>query len=196
MSTAGGRFNQHTFQRGMFRSESYSMSTYKKRVKRNIVRNQLLDRELDYLPSGIDRDEVREIARMYGPRPRRTAPVRLVLGAFDFAARYSAPFLGMIVGAEYQAAKALYPLIGEEQSYGESLRLFLGEDLSRRIEDTSKAFKVTGALVAATPDIVFSALYGAIAGIVVYCALKWGLAAALSVRRRLKLRRKIAEMLG
>jgi hypothetical protein len=172
------------------------MTTYGKRLKRNIARNRLLDRELDFLPSTIDRDDVREIARSYGPQRRRSAPARAVLGMFDFIAKYSSPFLGMLVGAEYTAAKALYPLIGKEQRFGESLRFFLGEDLGRRIDDANKAFKVTGALVAATPDIIFAALYGALIGIVVYIALKWMMIFGLSFRRRRKLGRRVRELLG
>lgn len=172
------------------------MTTYGKRLKRNIARNRVLDRELDFLPSTIDRDEVREIARMYGPQRRRSAPARAVLGMTDFVAKYSAPFLGMIAAAEYTAAKALYPLIGEEQRFGESLRFFLGEDLSRRIDDANKAFKVTGAMVAATPDIIFAALYGAVLGIVAYVGLKWMMILGLSLRRRRKLGRRVRELLG
>jgi hypothetical protein len=172
------------------------MTTYGKRLKRNIARNRLLDRELDFLPSTIDRDDVREIARAYGPQRRRSAPARAVLGMVDFIAKYSSPFLGMLVGAEYTAAKALYPLIGKEQRFGESLRFFLGEDLSRRIDDANKAFKVTGALVAATPDIIVAALYGALIGIVVYVALKWMMILGVSYRRRLRLGRRVRELLG
>ena len=100
----------------------------------------------------------------------------------------------MIIGAEYRAAKALYPLIGEEQSYGDSLRVFLGENLSQKIDDAGKVFKITGELVAATPDIVAAALYGALAGILAYHALKWTLILGASYRRKRKLRRKISEM--
>jgi hypothetical protein len=171
------------------------MKTYAKRVRQNILRNQLLDRELDYLPATVERDEVRQIARVYGPSRRRSFPARFAFGLIDFLARYSAPFIGMIVGAEYQAAKALYPLIGKEERFGEALRMFLGEEWGQRVQDTSNAFKVTGTLVAATPDIIYSALYGALTGIIVYVGLKWMLMAGGAFRRRLKLRRKISELL-
>ncbi|GAB4332165.1 MAG: hypothetical protein Kow0099_03910 [Candidatus Abyssubacteria bacterium] len=172
------------------------MKTYAKRLRQSILRNQLLDRELDYLPSTVDRDEVREIARIYGPPRRRSYPARFAIGVIDFVARYSAPFIGMIVGAEYEAARALYPLIGKEERFGEALRIFLGEEWGQRVEDTGKAFKVTGTLVAATPDIIYAALYGALLGIIAYIVLKWSLIAGGSFRRRMKLRRKIVELLG
>lgn len=172
------------------------MTTFEKRLKRNVARNQVLDRELDYLPATVDRDDVRELARKYGPQKRRSIPIRAVLGATDFILRYSSPFIGMIAGAEYAAARALYPLIGEEQRPMESLRLFLGEDAAKRIEDTNKAFKVTGTLVAATPEIVSSALYGAVAGILVYCLFKWSLMSGASFRRNMKLRKSLRELLS
>ena len=167
-----------------------------KRLQRNIARNQVLDRELDYLSSTINRDDVREIARRYGPQRRRSVPVRIVAGMTDFCARYSAPFLGMVIGAEYRAAKALYPLIGKETSYGDSLRFFLGESMGKRIEDASKAFEVAGALVAATPHIVVAALYGAVLGIVAYYMVKVTVLLGASYRRRSKIRRQIVALLG
>lgn len=172
------------------------MTVYEKRLRRNIVKNRLLDRELDFLQSGISRDDVREIARTYGPQRRRSAAVRLALGLIDFVARYTAPFLGMIAGAEYAAVKALYPIIGEQKQFGDSLRLYLGEDLGRKMEDMSKAFEIAGTLVAATPKIVYAALYGALLGIVVYIALKRLLIIAVSLRRRLVLKGKISKLLA
>ncbi|RJP14018.1 MAG: hypothetical protein C4520_21950 [Candidatus Abyssobacteria bacterium SURF_5] len=172
------------------------MGTVGKRLKRNIARNQLLDRELDYLPATIDRDEVREMARRYGPLRRRSLAGRLFSGASGFVLRYGAPFIGLIAGAEYQAAKALYPLIGEEQRLGDSLRIVLGEDLSKRVDDANTAFKVTGALVGATPDIMWGALYGAFLGIVAYYVLRWTVLLGSNVRRRRKLNKKISELMG
>jgi hypothetical protein len=102
----------------------------------------------------------------------------------------------MIAGAEYAAAKALYPLIGAQERFGDSLRAFLGENLSQTMEDMSKAFEVAGALVAATPKIVTAALYGALFGIVAYIALKRLLIIAVSLRRRLTLNRKVCQLLG
>jgi hypothetical protein len=171
------------------------MTTYGKRLKRNIARNRLLDRELDFLPSTISRDEVREIARTHGPQRRSSLPVRAALGMTDFLAKYSAPFLGMLIGAEYRAAKALYPLIGKEERFGDSLRFFLGESLSQRVDDANKVFKITGALVAATPDIILAALYGALIGIAGYCVLKWMLILGTFYRRKRKLARKISGLL-
>jgi hypothetical protein len=159
------------------------------------LKNRLLDRELDFLPSTVNRDEVRELARRYGPQRKRSAPKRMLVGLIDFLVRYSAPVLGMIAGAEIRAAQALYPLMGEEERMGDSLRLFLGEDIGRKISDMNKAFEMTGALVAATPKIVFAALYGAVLGIVVYYVAKWFLVGGLVVRRRRVLQRKIEEIL-
>ena len=68
------------------------MTTYGKRLRKNIAANKLLDRELDYLPATISRDHVREIARTCGPLRRRRVPARIVLGTLDFLIRYSAPF--------------------------------------------------------------------------------------------------------
>ncbi|NQU07591.1 MAG: hypothetical protein HQ583_03440 [Candidatus Abyssubacteria bacterium] len=172
------------------------MKAYMKRLRRNIKRNELLDRELDFLPSTIGRDDVREVARTYGPLRRRSAAGRVIFGLTDFFARYSAPFVGMLVGAEYAAAKALYPLIGEEGRFGDSLRLFLGENLGRKVEDMSKAFEVAGALVAATPKIVTAALYAGLLGIAAYVVMKRLLIAAVSLRRRMALGRKLAELVG
>jgi hypothetical protein len=166
-----------------------------KRLKRNISKNQILDRELDYLSSTISRDDVREIARRYGPQRRRSVPVRIVAGTTDFFARYSAPFAGMVIGAEYRAAKALYPLIGRETRFGDSLRFFLGESIGKRIDEASKAFEVAGTLVAATPHIVVAALYGAVMGVVAYYVVKVTLMLGASYRRRSKIRRKVAELL-
>jgi hypothetical protein len=172
------------------------MTVHEKRLRRNILRNKLLDRELDFLPSNISRDDVREVGRSCGPQRRRSAPARLVLALFDFICAYSAPFLGMVAGAEYAAAKTLYPLIGTQERFGDSLRAFLGENLSQTMEDMSKAFEVAGALVAATPKIVTAALYGALFGIVAYIALKRLLIIAVSLRRRLTLNRKVCQLLG
>jgi len=172
------------------------MTTHNKRLKRNIIKNHILDRELDFLPSTINRDDVREIARRYGPLRRRSAPARILISIISFFLRYGMPLAGMVAGAEYSAAKALYPLMGKEQHFGESLRFFLGQDLSQRIKDTNQAFKVAGALVSATPEIVASALYGAVIGIVAYYVLKWMLALAGAFRRRRKLTRKISELLA
>ncbi|MBI5116227.1 hypothetical protein HZA56_07105 [Candidatus Poribacteria bacterium] len=167
-----------------------------RRLKRSISRNELLDRELDFLSSTISRDDVREIARRYGPLRRRSALGRMAIGLVDFAAKYGAPFAGMLIGAEYRAAQALTPLIGAEQRYGDSLRAFLGQNISQKIEDTNKAFQIAGALIAATPDIAASTLYGALYGIAAYYVLKWFLALNSSFRRRLRLTRKISELLG
>ena len=172
------------------------METNERRLKRNINMNRLLDRELDFLSSRISRDEVREVARMYGPQRRRSRLVLIVVGITDFFARYSAPFVGMVIGAEYRAAKALYPLMGKETRLGDSLRIFLGESIGKRVEDTSKAFEIAGALVAATPHIVVSALYGAIVGVVVYYLVKWALILGVSYRRKMKLGRKIQALLA
>ena len=172
------------------------MTTYGKRLRRSILRNELFDRELDFLPKTIPRDDVREIARRYGPQRKRFALGRAFRGLIDFVSRYTAPFLGLIVGAEYEAAKALYPLIGEQKEFGESLKLFLGEDLGARVEDMSKAFEIAGALMAATPKIVSAALYGALFGILAYIIVKRLLILAISVRRRLVINRKVSELLG
>jgi hypothetical protein len=172
------------------------MTTYQKRLRRHIFRDELLDRELDFLPKTITRDDVREIARRYGPRRRPSTLVRAFGGLIDFVFRYASPFLGMIVGAEYAAAKALYPLIGEEKQFGDSLRVFLGEDLSTRLEDMSKAFEVAGTLVAATPKIIFAGLYGALFGILAYIILKRLLIFAISLRRRMVINRKVSALLG
>jgi len=171
------------------------MLTNEKRLKRNIFRNEILDRELDYLPATINRDDVREMARMYGPRRSRSIPIRVAAGTLDFIARYSAPFIGMVAGAEYRAAKALYPLIGTESRFGDSLRMFLGESIGTRIEDTSKAFEVAGALIAATPQIVVAALQGALLGIAAYYLVKWSLILGASYRRKMTLVRKVRELL-
>ncbi len=172
------------------------MTAHNKRLKRNITKNLVLDRELDFLPSTINRDDVREIARRYGPLRRRSVPARMLVSVISFFLRYGMPLAGMVAGAEYRAAKALYPLMGKEQQYGESLRFFLGQDLSQRVKDTNQAFKVAGALVAATPEIVVSALYGAVIGIFAYYFLRLALALTGSYRRRRKLTRKIAELVG
>ncbi len=172
------------------------MTTHKKRLKRSILKNLILDRELDFLPSTINRDDVREIARRYGPLRHRPAPARMLASIISFLLRYGMPLAGMVAGAEYRAAKALYPLMGKEQHFGESLQFFLGQDLSQRVKDTNQAFKVAGALVAATPEIVAAALYGAVIGIVAYYVLKWMVALVGSFRRRRKLSRKISELLA
>lgn len=172
------------------------MTTYQKRLKRHILKDELFDRELDFLPKTIARDDVREIARRYGPQRRRSPLGRGFWGLIDFILRYSSPLLGMIVGAEYAAAKALYPLIGEEKQFGDSLRLFLGEDLSTKLEDMNKAFEVAGTLIAATPKIVFSALYGALFGILAYITLKRLLIVAISLRRRMVINRKVSDLLS
>jgi len=172
------------------------MKAYEKRLRRNILRNELLDRELDFLPNTITRDDVRELARRYGPQRKRSISRRALLGLIDFVCRYSAPFFGMIVGAEYAAAKALYPLIGEEKQFGDSLKLFFGEDLGSRVEDMSKAFEITGTMMAATPDIVASALYGALFGILAYIVTKRLLILSVSLRRRLVINRKVSGLLG
>jgi len=170
-------------------------TTIEKRLRRTIAQNQLLSRELDFLPSNISRDDIRELARRYDPHRRRSAPARMALGAMDFFARYSAPFAGLIVGANYSAAKALYPLIGKEEQFGDSLKIFLGENMGQRVADTSKAFKVTGALVAATPDIIFAALYGAVIGIAVYFVAKWMLMLAVWYGQRSRLNRNLSALL-
>jgi hypothetical protein len=172
------------------------MKTYEKRLKRNILRNEILDRELDYLPKTIARDDVREIARRYGPQRRRSMSGRALLGLIDFVTRYGAPFLGMVAGAEYAAAKALYPLIGEEKEFGDALRFILGEDISTRVKDMSKALEIAGALTAATPDIVASALYGALFGIVAYIMVKRFLIVSVSLRRRLVINKRVSGLLG
>jgi len=172
------------------------MTTYQKRLRRNILRNELLDRELDFLPRTVARDDVREIARKYGPRRRRSTAGRAFRGLVDFVLRYAAPFAGMIIGAEYAAAKALYPLIGEQKEFGESLRLFLGEDISSRVQNMSKAFEITGTMMAATPDIVASALYGALFGIAAYIVAKRLLIFAVSLRRRMIINRKVSQLLS
>ena len=172
------------------------MTTNVKRVTRNIIKDKLLDRELDFLPANIDRDNVREVARRYSPRRKRSAPLRFMVSTADVLARYSAPFVGLLAGAEYAAAKALYPLMGQEERYGDSLRLYLGEDLGQKMADMGRAFEVTGTLVAATPKIVVCALYGALAGIGVYYVAKWILILGVFSRRRLKLRRKVSELLA
>lgn len=167
-----------------------------KRVARSIMKDKLLDRELDFLPSNISRDNIREMGRRYGPQRRRSLPARCLLGVIDVLARYSAPFLGLLAGAEYAAAKALYPLIGKEERFGDSLRLFLGEDLGQKAADMSKVFEVTGTLVAATPRIVVCALYGALIAIVAYYAAKWFLILCASFRRRAVIGRKVSKMLA
>jgi hypothetical protein len=171
-------------------------TTLEKRLRRNVAKNQLLSRELDFLPSNVSRDSVREIARRYGPLRRRSTLSHGILGIVDFLARYSSPFVGMIIGAEYAAARALFPLMGEEKQFGDALRLYLGENLGQRVADTTNAFKVTGTLVAATPDIIFSALYGAVIGIAAYFVLKWFLMFGVWQRRRSKLNRKLSQLLG
>jgi hypothetical protein len=172
------------------------MSSCGKRLKKNIARNQLLDRELDYLPSTVERDAVREIARRYGPLRRRSLPVRLFTGLISFVLRYGAPFLGLLIGAEYRAAKALYPLMGEEQQFGDSLKVFLGEGLARKVDDTNKVMKMTGALVSATPEIIMWALYGVLLGILFYYLLKWALLLATGFRRKRKMHKRITELVG
>jgi hypothetical protein len=156
------------------------MKAYEKRLRRNILRNELLDRELDYLPQTITRDDVRELARRYGPQRQRSMPGRAFWG----------------VGAEYAAAKALYPLIGEQKQFGDSLRLVLGDTLGEKVEDMSKALEIAGALMAATPDIVSSALYGALFGILAYIVAKRLLILSVSLRRRLVINRKVSGLLG
>jgi hypothetical protein len=172
------------------------MPAHEKRLRRNIMRDELLDRELDFLPNTIVRDDVREVARRYGPRRRRSALWRAALGLTDFVLRYSSPFMGMIVGAEIAITRALYPILGEQKEFGDSLRLILGDSLSQRVEDMSKALEVAGTLMKATPDIVAAALYGALAGIAAYVVLKRALILAVAFMRRLKLNRKIAEVVG
>jgi hypothetical protein len=172
------------------------MTPRAKQTTKHIMRNKILDRELDFLPSTVNRDDVREIARRYGPQRRHSAPVRFMGGAFDFFARYSAPFVGLLAGAEYAAARALYPLIGEEERFGDALRLYLGEELGRKAAEMSKAFEVTGALVAATPKIVTNALYGALIGIGVYYAAKWTLVLSAFLHRRARLKRKVSQLLA
>jgi hypothetical protein len=175
---------------------SIQMTTYQKRLRRHILRDELFDRELDFLPKTIARDDVREIARRYGPQRKRSALGRAFRGLVDFFFRYTSPFLGMIVGAEYAAAKALYPLIGEQKQFGDSLKLFLGEDLGAKVEDMSKAFEIAGTLMAATPKIVSAALYGALFGILTYIILKRLLILAISLRRKLVINRKVSGLLG
>lgn len=170
------------------------MSTYGKRLKKNIAHNQLLDRELDFLPATVDRDEVREIARRYGPLRRRSLSRRIFLGVGGFFLRYGAPFLGMILGAEYRAAQALYPLMGKEEKFGDSLKAFLGEGLAKKVDNANMALKMTGALVAATPEIIFWALYGAVLGIVFYYLLRWTALLGIAFRRRRKMNRRLREL--
>ncbi len=172
------------------------MQAHEKRMRRNILRDELLDRELDFLPNTIVRDDVREVARRYGPRRRRSALWRALLGLTDFALRYSSPFMGMIVGAEIAITRAFYPILGEQKEFGDSLRLVLGDSLSQRVEDMSKALEIAGTLMKATPDIVSAALYGALIGIAAYIVLKRALILAVAFMRRLKLNRKVAELLG
>ena len=170
-------------------------TTIEKRLRKNVIKNQLLSRELEFLPSDISRDDIRELARRYDPHRRRPAPARMALGAIDFFARYSAPFAGLIAGANFRAAKALYPLIGKEEQFGDSLKIFLGENVSQQVADTTKAFKVTGALVAATPDIVITALYGAVIGVAIYFVAKWMLMLTVWYGRRSRLNRKLSVLL-
>jgi hypothetical protein len=172
------------------------MKAYEKRLRRNILRNELLDRELDFLPKTIVRDDVRELARRYGPRRRRSMPGRFLLGLIDFASRYGAPFLGMVIGANYEAGKAFFPLMGEQKQFLGPLRLILGEDLSKKVEDMGKALEIAGALLSAIPDIVTSALYGALFGIVAYIVAKRLLILFVSLRRRLVINRKVSGLLG
>ena len=171
------------------------MITNERRLQRNIMKNQLLDSELDFLPATISRDDIRELARTHDPQRRGPISVRIIAGTTDFIARYSAPFLGMVAGAEYRAAKALYPFVGEEARYGDSLRLFLGENIGKRIDDTGKAFEVTDALISATPNIVGAALYGAAMGIAAYYLVKWTVLLGASFWRITKLRRRICDLL-
>jgi hypothetical protein len=172
------------------------MSTLAKRLKRNIARNQLLDRELDYLPETINRDDVRLLARRYGPLRKRSLIGKMSSGATGFFFRYSAPFIGMIIGAEYRAARALQPVMGEEQRFGDSLRAFLGESLAKKVDDTNKSLQIAGTLLAATPEIILWALYGAVAGIAAYYTLKWALLLGLGQRRKKALSKRIADMGG
>ena len=172
------------------------MSAHEKRLRRNILRDELLDRELDFLPNTIVRDDVREVARRYGPRRKRSALGRALLGLTDFFLRYGSPFMGMIVGAEYAITKAFYPILGEQKKFGDSLRLVLGDSLSQRVEDMSKALEIAGTLMKATPEIVSAALYGALFGILAYVVVKRALIFAVSFKRRLTLNRKVAELLG
>jgi hypothetical protein len=172
------------------------MGTFGKRLKKNITRNLLLDRELDFLPATVNRDEVREIARRYGPLQRRSLIGKLFTGLIGFLFRYGLPLVGMIIGAEYQAARALQPLIGKEQRYGDSLRIFLGESMAKKVEDTTNSFKMAGALIAATPEIIFWALYGAAAGICLYLFLRWSLMLTAGYRRKRKLNRRIRDLVG
>ncbi|MBI4829950.1 MAG: hypothetical protein HY801_00010 [Candidatus Lindowbacteria bacterium] len=163
-----------------------------RRLKRHILRNELLDRELDFLPSTISRDDVREVARKYGPQRRRLPLVRMAVSAADFVVRYGAPVAGMLLGAEYRTAQVLTPLVGPEQRVGDSLRILLGQNLGRQLEDTNRTLQIAGAL----PDIVSYTFYGALIGLVAYYTLKWLLVLNVSYRRRVKLTRKIAEVLG
>jgi len=172
------------------------MAVNVKRVARNIMKDKVLDRELDFLPSNVSRDDIREVARRYGFRRRRSAPVRIVVGLIDVVARYSSPFVGLIVGAEYAAYKALQPLMGKEERWGDSLRFFLGKDLGQKVADMGNAFEVMGAMVAATPKIFVCAIYGAILGVAAYYALKWMLILSSSVRRRAVVRRKVSWLLA
>jgi hypothetical protein len=171
------------------------MNTLAKRLRKNIQRNQLLDRELDYLPATINRDEVRLLARKYGPSRRRSLVGKTIAGASGFVLRYGAPFIGMILGAEFRAMKALAPLIGKEERFGDSLRMFLGEGLAKKVDDTNKMMKMTGAMVSATPEIFLWAFYGAVWGVVVYYILRWSLMLAIGNHRKRKLYKKI-KLLG
>jgi hypothetical protein len=172
------------------------MTSLEKRLRRNVTHDELLDRELVFVPKNVSRDDIREIGRRYGPRRKRSSVVRMILGLVDFVACYCSPFLGLLVGAEYAAARALYPLVGEQKEFGDSLRLFLGDTLTRHVEDMSKAFEIAGALLAATPKIVSAALYGALAGIIFYVIAKRLLIGAAALRRSLALRRKVRALLG
>ena len=172
------------------------MTTNAKRVTRSIMKDKLLDRELDFLPTKVNRDDVRDLARRYSPRRRRSAPFRYIIGMIDFLARYSAPFVGLVAGANYAAAKALFPLMGKEKHWGDSLRIYLGEDLGQKMADMGKAFEVTGTMIAATPKIFAWALYGAVIGVAAYYVAKWILIFGVFSRRRLKLRRKVSELLA
>ena len=54
---------------------------------------------------------------------------------------------------------------------------------------------VQPALVAATPDIVFAALYGAVIGIAIYFVAKWMLMLTVWYGRRSRLNRKFSLLL-
>jgi hypothetical protein len=172
------------------------MTSNVRQVMRNIKKDKLLDRELDFLPPKINRDDIREIGRKYGPRRRRSLPVRLVLGAMGFAARYGALFAGMIVGAEYAAVDALRPLVVKEEHWGDSLRFFLGEGMGQKAAETGKALELAGTLVAATPRIIVSALYGALIGIAAYYFASWVLVLCLSYKRRAVVSRKVSKLIA